>query len=96
MRVNAINYSPRQYTYNRNIKQHNVSFDGKHDCAKLLGGVFGTLGTLGAVGGTIIMTGGLAIPAILGYGALSAASGVIIGHQIDKGAEKYDKNEKKK
>lgn len=96
MRVNAIN-GYRYHCSNRvlNHKNKNVSFDGKHDCAKFFGGLMGALGTIGAIGGTIIMTGGLAIPAIIGYGAACTAGGAIIGHQIDKGAEEYEKNKNK-
>ena len=93
MRVNSINnYSCKHPTNIRNVKQKNVSFDGKHDCAKFLGGLFGTLDTLGAIGGTVIMTGGVALPFVIGYGALSAGSGLLLGHQMDKAADKENKN----
>jgi hypothetical protein len=74
--------------------QQQPSFQGKHSSAKFLGGLFGALGTLGAIGGTIIMTGGVALPMVLGYGALSAGSGAILGNIIDKGAEKAEKKMK--
>ncbi len=73
------------------------AFKGKHTCAKGLAAIFGALGTAGAVGGILIMTGGLAAPAlgmIAAYGGLSAASGAIIGHEIDKGAKEEEENEK--
>lgn len=71
-----------------------IAFKGKHDCAKFLGGLCGVLGTAGAVGGFLIMTGGLgaaALPWIAGYGALSAGTGALIGHDIDKSAKDSDK-----
>ena len=68
-----------------------VNFKGKHDCAKLLCGIFGTLGTVGAIGGMLIMTGGLGaatLPWIIGYGATSAGIGAYMGHQVDKDQNK--------
>jgi len=90
--VSNFNYYSKPTTIQR--KQNYVqqpAFQGKHSSAKFLGGLFGTLGTLGAIGGTIIMTGGVALPMVLGYGALSAGSGAILGHIIDKGADKAKK-----
>ena len=71
-----------------------VSFRSKHESAKLFGIVCGVLGTAGAIGGSLIMTGGLAaIPYIIGYGALSAGIGAVGGHILDKGNnENYKKN----
>ena len=77
------------------VLNYQPAFKNKHSSAKFLGGLFGTLGTLGAIGGTIIMTGGVALPFVIGYGVASAGSGAILGHIIDKGAEKYDKENKK-
>lgn len=74
-------------------QQTEVNFKGKHDFAKTLGAVFGGAGTVGAITGTLIMTGGLAaatLPFIAAYGALSGAGGVILGHQIDKDSEEND------
>ena len=69
-----------------------ASFQGRHDTAKALGGLFGIMGTLGAITGTIIMSGGVALPFVIGYGALSAGSGAIVGHVIDKSNPDYNKN----
>ena len=105
MRVEAVNsvyYSNKQKP---NVKRfckptcssmQNVSFSGKHDCAKFFGGLFGTLGTLGAIGGTVIMTGGVALPFVLGYGALSAGSGLVIGHMMDKDGNNKNKDDENK
>lgn len=98
--VNSINYSSYPKQNNLNSKQNFIqnqqhpAFLGKHTSAKLFGAVCGTLGTLGAIGGTIIMTGGVALPFVAGYGALSAATGAILGHVVDKEAEKAEKAEK--
>lgn len=62
--------------------------NGKHECAKFFGGLAGTLGTLGAIGGTIIMTGGVALPAVIAYGAGCTILGASIGHVVDKEAER--------
>ena len=43
------------------------------------------MGTLGAIGGTLLMTGGIALPIVLGYGAACAGCGGVLGHIIDKG-----------
>jgi hypothetical protein len=46
------------------------------------------LATLGAIGGSLVLSGGLSLPFILGYGAIGAASGAVIGHRIDKNSDK--------
>ena len=96
MRINPIGANYYQFNQQRTRTaalpaNKNVSFQGKHGTAKFLGGLFGAMGTLGAIGGTIIMTGGVALPIVLGYGALSAGSGAIVGHIIDKGNPDYNK-----
>ena len=98
MRINPINSIGYYYSKPTNIRQkqtpvmdNQLSFQGKHSSAKFLGGICGALGTLGAIGGTIIMTGGVALPFVLGYGAMSAGTGAILGHIIDKGAKEADK-----
>lgn len=85
MRVNPI--SQNNY-YNCTKPVNSPKFEGKHASAKFLGGVFGTMATLGAIAGTVIMSGGVVIPAVLAYGALGAASGAVIGHKIDKNSDK--------
>ena len=96
MRISPINvnYQPCKQRTKTNINVQNFAFQGKHDTAKFLGGVFGSLGTIGAIIGTTIMTGGASLPFVLGYGALSAGSGAILGHMIDKGNPEYNKNKK--
>ena len=89
--VSGQNCRPKQ-NFLQNKLHHQPAFQGKHSTAKFLGGVFGALGTIGAIGGTIIMTGGVALPIVLGYGAACAGSGAIIGHMVDKDAEKNDKD----
>ena len=42
----------------------------------------GTLGTLGAIGGTIIMTGGVALPAVIAYGAGCTLIGAGVGQGV--------------
>lgn len=72
-----------------------VSFGRGHEYTKALAGIFGAAGTVGAIGGILIMTGGLGaatLPFIAGYGAASAGAGAILGHQVDKS----DKNDKDK
>lgn len=90
MRISPItaNYQPKYYSTKPAINTPN--FQGKHSAAKFLCGTFGTIATLGGIAGTIILSGGVAIPAVIAYGAIGAASGAIIGHQIDKGSK--DKN----
>lgn len=68
------------------------NFEGKHDCAKFIGGAFGIMGTLGAIGGTILL-GGFSLPIVAAYGAVSALMGAGIGHEIDKGIEKQEKED---
>lgn len=71
------------------------SFEGKHDCAKFIGGAFGIMGTLGAIGGTILL-GGFSLPIVAAYGAVSALMGAGIGHEIDKDIEKQGKEDSDK
>ena len=95
MRINpiSVNYqSCKPKTKIQPTKVHcQPTFQGKHSTAKILGGIFGAMGTLGAIGGTIIMTGGVALPIVLGYGATCAGCGGFLGHIIDKGNPDYDK-----
>ena len=96
MRINPIgvNYYQQKLSINTKNATNYVSqpnFCGKHSSAKFFGSLFGTLATAGAIGGSLIMSGGLSLPFILGYGALGAAGGAVIGHTIDKGASE-DKN----
>jgi len=92
MRVNPVtnNYYHKSLIRDKHLKvqQQHVTFEGKHSGAKILGGLFGTIAAAGAIGGSLIMSGGLALPFIIGYGAVGAAGGAMIGHQIDKGAKK--------
>lgn len=90
MRINPITTNYQQKYYSTKPSMNTPNFQGKHTAAKFLGGTFGTIATLGGIAGTILLSGGVAIPAVLAYGALGAASGAIIGHQIDKGSK--DKN----
>lgn len=103
MRVSpiSVNYQIPKYTANklRNEKPtevaDNVQFKGKHDCAKLLGSTFGALGTLGAMGGIAIMTGGISLIPTLIYGATCATGGVLLGNELDKVPDDDDKKKNK-
>lgn len=71
MKISSINaYGQRNIYQQRKAVQHpsitvpeapkqSVSFQGKHSFAKGFAGIAGLLGTAGAVGGILIMTGGL-------------------------------------
>ena len=59
------------------------SFQGKYKYTKAFGGICATMGAIGAVVGSAIM-GAFSLPIIAIYTAASAASGAIIGHQLDK------------
>lgn len=90
--INQPSCRPKPNVIKKNVLQQ-PTFQGKHTTAKFLGGLFGALGTIGAIGGTIIMTGGVALPMVLGYGAACAGSGAVLGHMIDKDADN-DKDNK--
>ena len=101
MRISPISMSlPQKKSVDRRTRYVNqpmpkaISFkNGKHECAKFFGGLAGTLGTLGAVGGTIIMTGGVALLPVIVYGTGCTLIGTAIGHVVDKVAErKTDKD----
>ena len=97
MRINPINVNYPNCKPKTTVKAHvqQPAFQGKHSTAKFLGGVFGAMGTLGAIGGTILMTGGLALPIVLGYGAACTGCGAALGHIIDKGGNPdYNKDKK--
>ena len=68
-----------------------INFQGRHDCAKLLGGIGAGLGTLGALGGIAIMTGGISLIPTLAYGALCGGIGAVGGHLVDKDQPEYKK-----
>ena len=72
-----------------------INFNGKHDTAKFFGGVCAGLGTLGALGGIAIMTGGISLIPTLAYGALCGGIGAIGGHIIDKAQPENNDKEKK-
>ena len=101
MRINSIN----NYSYtNRGIKVKNslsnnhtnaLSFQGKRTFTKLLGGMFGATGTVGAIGGSLIMSGGILLPIVLLYGGASAVAGAVLGHMIDSPDNKKSENEEK-
>lgn len=86
MRINPISVTPCI-----NMNKKNVQFQGKHDCAKVLGGIAGGLGTLGAIGGIAIMTGGISLIPTIAYGALCGGLGAGVGHMIDKSQPDYNK-----
>ena len=99
MRISPISVNYQTCKPRTNLQSNKMhqqpTFQGKHDAAKFFGGVFGALGTLGAIGGTLIMTGGVALPIVLGYGATCAGCGGILGHIIDKGGNpEYNKDKK--
>jgi hypothetical protein len=77
-----------------NCNQKKVQFQGKHDCAKFFGSVAAGLGTLGALGGIAIMTGGVSLIPTLAYGALCGGIGAAGGHLIDKAQPDYNKKKK--
>lgn len=102
MRINpvGINYSSRISTNKgRKLSQSSyagdtVSFQKGNACKKALGMTFGTSALLGSVLGTIIMTGGVILPAVAIYTGIATAAGVAIGHEIDKADDKDDKKKK--
>jgi hypothetical protein len=49
------------------------------------------LGTLGALGGIAIMTGGVSLIPTLAYGALCGGIGAAGGHMVDKAQPDYKK-----
>ena len=99
MRVSAINVNYPSAIKSQKIHKQNasnyseMSFNGKNQCAKWGAGIAGGLGTLGAIGGLLIMTGGIALPIVAAYGGACALGGAIVGHQVDKDSEgDSDKN----
>ena len=93
MRISPINtsYSSHNYqtrkTYLRNVTSElqptlHPTFK-RHEAKKILTPLFGVTGAIAAVGGTALM-GGVWVPAVLAYGALSALTGLLIGRELDK------------
>lgn len=93
MRISPVSVYNIQST-NKNQKinhKSQVQFQGWKG-AKWGAAIFGTMATAGAIGGSLIMTGGLsAIPLLAAYVGIGAGSGAIIGHTIEKGAKEADK-----
>ena len=75
----------------KRISQSQPNFNGKHDTAKIFGVVAAGLGTLGALGGIAIMTGGISLIPTLAYGAICGGIGAAGGHMIDKAQPDYKK-----
>lgn len=68
-----------------------VQFQGKHSGLKWGATIFGSIAAVGAIGGSLIMTGGLsAIPLLATYVGIGAGTGAIIGHSIDKKGKDLD------
>ena len=89
----GVNYSAQKIQQKKtNFSQ--TQFRGKHSCAKFFGGVAAGLGTLGALGGIAIMTGGISLIPTLAYGALCGGIGAAGGHIIDKAQPEYKDNKK--
>ena len=105
MRIYPVtNYSYPRYSGRQNLHMQNYnvssvtyspSFQSKHSAKKLFTPLFGGLATAGAALGTIIMTGGVAAPFVVAYGAIGAAAGLGLGHIIDKGNKEFEENNKK-
>lgn len=94
MKINPVraNYQSASVKTRKIPPYSQVQFQSKHSGMKWGTIIFGGMATLGAVGGTILMSGGVAaIPWALAYIGIGAGSGAVIGHQIDKGAEKAGK-----
>ena len=86
MRISSVNMNYKV------PKRNGVQFQGKNTCAKTLAALFGGAAAAGAIGGSILMSGGLAaIPWIAAYIGIGAGSGALIGHSIDKGSKQLDK-----
>ena len=92
MRVSPINSTYMVQTKNaRKTNNNTTQFKGKHSCAKVFGGIAAGLGTLGALGGIAIMTGGISLIPTLAYGALCGGIGAAGGHIIDRAQPDYNK-----
>ena len=91
--VSYPNYSRKCCVKNGKVTQQSA-FRGRHDCAKFFGGLTASLGTLGALGGIAIMTGGISIPITLAYGAFCGGIGAGVGHMIDKDQPEYHQKKK--
>lgn len=92
MRVNSVGF---KYSSTKNVHlKSRVNHKGKHQCAKTFATIAGSLGTLGALGGIAIMTGGISIIPTIAYGALCGGIGAIGGHIIDKAQPDNKKNKK--
>jgi hypothetical protein len=93
MRINQVNVNVYQAKNlsPRKSNHSNVEFQGRHDCAKIFGSVAAGLGTLGALGGIAIMTGGISLIPTAIYGALCGGIGAVGGHIIDKAQPDYNK-----
>lgn len=93
MQISPIGTNCRISYFNQFQKANSrqTNFEGKHDCAKTFGVIASGLGTLGALGGIAIMTGGISLIPTLAYGALCGGIGAAGGHLIDKAQPDYNK-----
>lgn len=93
--INSVNYLNRNNKVKQSVSQ--PSFEGKHTYAKGFAAVFGgSAASAAAVGLGIIMSGGLAaVPFIIGAGAVAAAGGAAIGHELDKTPDDKDNKKQK-
>lgn len=98
MRISPINAYGVQST--KSIRKFNnnsqVQFQGLKG-AKSGAAVFGAAAALGAIGGSIIMTGGIAaIPLLATYIGIGAGSGAVLGYILEEGAKEAEIQEKEK
>ena len=100
MKINHVNFYQNSNSCQR-IKSSNQSkhltvqnspnFHGNYNMTKILGGTFGTIAAVSAAGFVAFSSGLLAsVPFILGYGAIGAGSGAIIGRLMDKASDFCD------
>ena len=80
----------------KNYNNSQVQFQGLKG-AKSGAAVFGAAAALGAIGGSIIMTGGIAaVPLLATYIGIGAGSGAVLGYVLEEGAKEAEIKEKEK
>ena len=85
------NYTVAPGVQQKKYLNHQINCKSKHQCAKTFGGICAGLGTLGALGGIAIMTGGVSLVPTLIYGAFCGGIGAVGGHIIDKAQPDYNR-----
>ena len=92
-----LNYSKHRSVYAENKRSTNTCNPAfcAHEAKKTFTAIFGTTAAVSAALGSVLLSGGLALPFVLTYSAIGTAAGFGIGCIIDKNEKEINSKNKK-